>query len=1199
MKKIGHYALAATLVIPSTVAFVGEANAATTVKDTTPSATTTNVANTHRELEQLINVRLFNHETYFELHFNRNKNQNIQVKDLIQHVESYLNENYNLKEENPYLGWSIKNNKVEGIDGQEKMTMAITVEYRNTLDQEVEVDKLVEAISNEIITANMTNFEKTKAIYDYVTTDHLLTTLNQSDTAKSVHTLLKKNNGASLAYALFMYRLLTYNKIQAKVIEGSILGAPPTNLDAQHFWNYVYLDNRWYHIDAALGSGYTGLIEVFPYDTFLLSTNTMRKTHNWKDYSNIHATDAQYEKYRTAKKLDISKNYTITINPQDQLVINNKKLDGYRVQDFAYDAENNWIYFIGLSHGSYLYKIRPDGTGFTVVNREQGKKVAIKKNGKTQQLVYRTINGRDQATTIELQADVDKRDAKNVERKIDALDLNHVTVNEVADIRVDYNQLSPDARLYLPQQTETKWAVAQNKLTPSEKKVVDVIVVIALLDDLKPTYRTDVEAARKNYDALSQQEQRDVSNYRELTNAEQQVVKNLSLAFELDKTLEKLNLDMSNYQEQILRSRDTFHQLTFAQQTLVTQDQKLYNMYEEVKKYNKVGADFDYRLEVLEDNDPRLIEKVQALRELYDTITIGEERNIKRYDRLLTLERTVQAIENKLSGWQGQIDNIYTHMQQVQNATVDEPVEIVKDFVERLILLREAYTKFTPAEQALLTDEYKQLEEMEAYAKMRFRDTNKDDKGVYVVIELEKAIDQLYLDSRELEKQMTPVLDRFYQLTENEQYSVQNYKRLLRLEKALPYKKDIVTVMQKIDKTNQPMKWTQFKAATYDARLSYDRLPEDAKPEVSNYSDLLAAEKKVKEGNKEEDPKPPVIKPPTSNDQIVVEGKQQATEHTFDILNSIVTKTIAEEGTKDLHLTSGDVDIILPAQSVTDRLANVTDARVTFDSKLAHAATLTITLDPGKRNARHIDYLADYAQITLPADLLTEDSDDLHLLATKGTSFAAIPFYVDDANSVIIKPRTVGKYNVMPSFVNFTDIRHSDYQDEINFLANRYIIKGKTATTFDPYSPLTRAQFSMMVARALDAKPSANTENPFSDTKGIEAEQDILALYELDIIHGVNKHQFKPYQQLTRQQALVMMKRMLESLDLELDYDNEKPEGIYDWGSMSAEAQEAYLLLAHLGVLEPKDGYLKPYSALQRQEMANMLKRTVVAAELY
>lgn len=107
--------------------------------------------------------------------------------------------------------------------------------------------------------------------------------------------------------------------------------------------------------------------------------------------------------------------------------------------------------------------------------------------------------------------------------------------------------------------------------------------------------------------------------------------------------------------------------------------------------------------------------------------------------------------------------------------------------------------------------------------------------------------------------------------------------------------------------------------------------------------------------------------------------------------------------------------------------------------------------------------------------------------------------------------------------VKFSDVKEGHWAyPVITDLAEKGIIKGKSAQVFDPNGIVTRGQFAAFLTRALDLK--ATKPAPFKDATGMFAD-DIAAAYEAGITSGVSKDKFEPNKPITREQMAAMIIR--------------------------------------------------------------------------
>jgi len=175
----------------------------------------------------------------------------------------------------------------------------------------------------------------------------------------------------------------------------------------------------------------------------------------------------------------------------------------------------------------------------------------------------------------------------------------------------------------------------------------------------------------------------------------------------------------------------------------------------------------------------------------------------------------------------------------------------------------------------------------------------------------------------------------------------------------------------------------------------------------------------------------------------------------------------------------------------------------------------------------------------------------------------------------------------------FTDIEKDGNKAAIIALYDKGIIK--EATKFNPRNDITRAQFALMIARALDLEPTKSAG--FKDVVNLtdkERVNAIDALAEADIVKTVEN--FNPNNKLTRQQGALMLYRALNHVaGKELNYGGTDLAYYADGKSVTdSEAQKAFALLYAGKIMtgSPQaDGtvLISANNSLKRTQMAKIL----------
>lgn len=175
----------------------------------------------------------------------------------------------------------------------------------------------------------------------------------------------------------------------------------------------------------------------------------------------------------------------------------------------------------------------------------------------------------------------------------------------------------------------------------------------------------------------------------------------------------------------------------------------------------------------------------------------------------------------------------------------------------------------------------------------------------------------------------------------------------------------------------------------------------------------------------------------------------------------------------------------------------------------------------------------------------------------------------------------------------FGDITKSWAYSNVVSLYNKGIFKA--TDKFNPGNNLERGHFALMLARAFDLEAPANT--PFTDLRSdVEEQTAIKALNNYGIINGKSATTFAPADKILRYEAALMINRVLNKYDIEVNGENLR--GFNDIDKVSNEANEAIVNLASLDIIGGKgDGKFDPNGTLTRAEMAKILDNALKIIE--
>lgn len=224
---------------------------------------------------------------------------------------------------------------------------------------------------------------------------------------------------------------------------------------------------------------------------------------------------------------------------------------------------------------------------------------------------------------------------------------------------------------------------------------------------------------------------------------------------------------------------------------------------------------------------------------------------------------------------------------------------------------------------------------------------------------------------------------------------------------------------------------------------------------------------------------------------------------------------------------------------------------------------------------------------------ITKTSKKVYVFRFENGQYTAIPFTFAVPNQIQFKVTKTGEFQFSTNRITFKDIEGVFSKAAIEELASRYIVNGKTPDYYKPNDSLTRAEFSAMLVRGLGIDISEDYDGVFKDVKEKDwFAKEIQALYSTGIIKGITATKFNPNSPLTRQQAAVMLDRAFEYLKVEKD-ESEKLD-FSDAAKISEEAKPAVAVMNALGIFSGKPGnYFDPHANLTRAEMAKVLQRTL------
>jgi hypothetical protein len=193
----------------------------------------------------------------------------------------------------------------------------------------------------------------------------------------------------------------------------------------------------------------------------------------------------------------------------------------------------------------------------------------------------------------------------------------------------------------------------------------------------------------------------------------------------------------------------------------------------------------------------------------------------------------------------------------------------------------------------------------------------------------------------------------------------------------------------------------------------------------------------------------------------------------------------------------------------------------------------------------------------------------------------------------VIPTEHLSTFAVIFNDKTFKDIHQHWAKREIESLASKWVIHGKTDDTFAPEQKLTRAEFAVLLVRAMQIR-TEEYKGIFKDVpmEKAWAAQSIEAAYRAGIVYGAKDGSFHPDANITREQMAAMMIRAIEYKNEKLLQSLPLNKKFNDMKQINDYAKKAVLQAAELGIIFGRsNGNFEPKKQTTRAETAVMLYR--------
>jgi hypothetical protein len=253
-----------------------------------------------------------------------------------------------------------------------------------------------------------------------------------------------------------------------------------------------------------------------------------------------------------------------------------------------------------------------------------------------------------------------------------------------------------------------------------------------------------------------------------------------------------------------------------------------------------------------------------------------------------------------------------------------------------------------------------------------------------------------------------------------------------------------------------------------------------------------------------------------------------------------------------------------------------------------------------------IDTFTEYVARTIVGEQTFDPNKSTAVRVIADGSVLSVPTLFDNKTATFLS-LTNSTYTVVENNFTFPDVDNKKNwaEDYIETLANKLIIKGKPDNTFAPSEEMTRAQFTVLLVKAL-ALPGEKYEQKFKDVKETDwfnLNGELAAAIKYGIIAGKPDGSFAPNEKVTRAQAAIMFNRAMKLGFIKFDMKKlDKTKRVTDFldvAKMNEESKMAIEAIYQAGIINGKpDSTFDPSGKTRRDQMAKMLAEFLISAKL-
>ncbi|MFX3631934.1 MAG: S-layer homology domain-containing protein [Candidatus Pristimantibacillus sp.] len=319
-------------------------------------------------------------------------------------------------------------------------------------------------------------------------------------------------------------------------------------------------------------------------------------------------------------------------------------------------------------------------------------------------------------------------------------------------------------------------------------------------------------------------------------------------------------------------------------------------------------------------------------------------------------------------------------------------------------------------------------------------------------------------------------------------------------------------------------------------------------------------------------------------------------------IDNLVKQLSAKSGTT---IALKDINVNIEMTTIPKDEVNMNQSQLGQISLVSPAVEFNLTATYGSHTIE-INHFNDFVQRTITIPTSTDSQKITGVIITKEGKLSPVPTKVtkgeDGKQHGVINSLSNSVYALISYDKTFSDITNHWAKTSIEDMASRLIVQGNTEQQFLPNTQITRAEFTTIVVRALGLS-AVDQPVEFTDVQPSDWFYDTVAAgVNSGLIKGYEDGSFKPEQNLTREEAMVIIFRALERSGMDISISetkvNEILQAFNDNDQFNAWSRTAAAINIQYNIINGVDGSALPDKNITRAETAAIVQRFLQQAKL-